>query len=198
MAKKVTGTLRRGELAQDQQVLSHLHQSLAEATDLIQESENLSGQLKAAETRLRELQTERIPEMMMSLGLESLNREGWDVKLSALVEGSLPKEPAKRAAAIKWLEENEAADLIKTTVTVTFKREEYKKATKLAEQLKKKNLDVVVQADVHSSTLKSWARERLERGEKLATDVLGLFIGKIAKFKNVVEKKGGKGNGKVS
>lgn len=164
-----------------------------EGVALRKKVDELEGDLKAAKAALHELSTKTLPDMMTEVGLESFTREGWEIKLALLVSGTLPKDEEKRKAAIDWLVEHDASSLIKTEVGVEFGRDSYDDAVKLYKALAKKGLGPNLQSGVHPQTLCAFARERLESGEPIDLEVLGLFSCKAAKFEDTAAKKKSKG-----
>lgn len=163
--------------------LEALNQLLEEAIALEQATSQMEEDLKAAKSALHALRTGRIPDLMAELQMDQLTFQGWEVKVDDLVSGSLPKDPAKRDRAIKWLEEHEGAGLIKTGVSVDFGREQHETALGVWKALDAEGYPANIQSTVHAQTLQSFARQRLKDGDDLDPDVLGLFIGKIAKMK---------------
>lgn len=162
-----------------------LQELLGDAIALSDSCETLEGDLKAAKAELHRLCSRVIPEEMKGLGISEMTARGRNVSIKDFVSGSLPKSEDKRKAAFKWLEDNEAGDLIKTTVAVSFGRSEHNYALSLAGELREKGLEVQAESSVHASTLKSFARERLRCGDPLDTEVLGLFVGEVARISEV-------------
>lgn len=165
--------------------LAILYQRLDEAIELENAVEQMEADLKAAKANLHNMCSVQIPDLMTQLQIERQVRNGYDIKLQPIVSGSLPKEPAKRSAAISWLEQHEGGELIKTEVKLSFGRSEHQDALKLAKSLKEKGLEPLVESGVHAQTLCAFARERIANGEEIDTEVLGLYTGKVVKFKRV-------------
>jgi hypothetical protein len=162
--------------------LETLNRSLEEAIALEEMVEQLEADLKAAKTTLNALKTNRIPDMMAEMMMDEVSWNGWKVKISDFVSGSLPSDPEKRAKAIQWLEDNEAAALIKTEVKVEFGKSQHNEALSVAADLQRIGFAPKVDSGVHASTLQAFARERIRNGEAIDTEMLGLYTGKIAKF----------------
>jgi hypothetical protein len=95
----------------------------------------------------------------------------------------LPKDPDKRDSALAWLEEHEASDIIKTFMTLKFQKSEHNEALSLAAELHERGYDAVTESSVHPSTLIAHVKERLEKGEEVPLDTLGLFAGRRVKIK---------------
>lgn len=168
--------------------LDRLNEHLGEAIDLTSSVEQMEADLSAAKKQLNYLKTSVIPDMMAELGMEECTQRGWKVKVSEFVSGSLPKEEKEFKLALKWLEDHEGGDLLKTFVETQFPRSQHESALKVAEVINEMGFDVDVHSTVHPQSLQAFARERLKNGEALDTDVLGLYTGRVAKFKRVGEK----------
>jgi len=162
--------------------LEVLHKNLDEATALEEQLEQLEADAAAARSTLNDLKTKRIPELMIELQVTDLTRNGWKVKLTEFVSGSLPKEDGPRQKAIDWLEAHDGGALIKTDISLTFAKAQHDEAKKLAEKLAADGYAAELSSGVHASTLQAFARERLKNGEAVDTEVLGLFTGQVVKI----------------
>lgn len=163
--------------------LEQLHAMLEEAIALESAVVQIEDDLKAAKSALHSLRTGRIPDLMAELQMEEVSFKGWQVKVDDFVSGSLPKDPAKKAKAIAWLEANDAAGLIKTDVAVSFGRSEHDAANSLWHQLESDGLPATLNSSVHAQTLQAFARQRIRDGDPIDPDALGLYVGKVAKMK---------------
>jgi len=139
------------------------------------------GKLKAEYTDLRQ---RVLPDAMARVGLARfVLDDGTEIKVEEFVGGGIPKDPEAKQRALDWLIEHEASSLIKTSVNLTFGRNQYDEAVALADDLKAKGLPVDIGTGVHPQTLHAFIRERLRRGESVDQTVLGVFVGRVAKFK---------------
>jgi hypothetical protein len=82
---------------------------------------------------------------------------------------------ANRPAAYQWLIDNGFGGLLKLDVELHFDRGDREKAEKLAEQLRKKKLDVNIHQSIHAQTLKAFAKERIADTESDIEFPLELF-----------------------
>ena len=134
--------------------------------------------------QFNELRFDLIPSLMLEAGLASFKLiDNSTVKVEDYVQGSLPKSPPERAAAIVVLETSGGEALIKNQVIASFEKKEHNKAISIARELQDRGLNVKVQQDVHHSTLQAFVREKLKRGEQLAYEKLGIFVGRRAEIK---------------
>lgn len=168
----------------DSSSLDRLHELCDEAIALEAIVESMENDLSAIKANLNGIKTKKLPDIMKELSLEKIVRNGREISIHNFVSGSLPKEEDCRADAIKWLEDNGGAGLIKTELSMSFGKGERDAANRTFEMLKKStNKDVHMETGVHASTLQSFAREKLKKGEEIDTDKLGLFTGSTTKIK---------------
>lgn len=148
------------------------------AASLIDEIEMRELELDQMKKELRSIQTETLPHMMQQAGSSTFTTlDGYELVKGLAYEGSLPKEPQKRAEAITYLEQRGAGDLVKSNVVIPFTKAELKEAMKLLVQLRQRGLHPNLVADVHHMTLKAWARGEMEDGREVNGEKIGLWIG---------------------
>lgn len=162
--------------------LKELQDKVTEALAMEAAIETMEADVAAAKQTLHLLRTVRIPDLMTELQLPEFTHGDHKVKTSDIVSGSLPKDAEKRKAAVEYLEKNGAAGLIMTAVGLVFSREQRDIALNLGKKLEKAGYTFNLESTVNHQTLAAWAREKIKNGEKIDTDVLGLFVGKVAKI----------------
>jgi hypothetical protein len=157
-----------------QDALRELTALCAQLRDAERDLSELDDAWKKKSATVRGLTEEDIPALMAELGVKKLTLEsGETITVKADVECSLPKEDLeKRAAALKWLEDNGHGGLIKTIVATQFGRGELEKATALAEVIATTTgKEAIVGRDVHASTLKSFLNERIAAGDDVPLEL---------------------------
>lgn len=155
-----------------------------DAVALERQVADVEATLKEMKRELHKVKSEVLPAKMAEAGVSDLKlADGTSISIKDFVSGSLPKDPALKASAIKWLEDNEAGGLIKSTVKAVFGKGEHAAATALAEGLVKDGYQTDLDNGVHASTLQAFARERLKNGEPIPLEDLGLYAGQVAKIK---------------
>jgi len=167
--------------------LALLNKTLVEAIALKEHADQMEEDLAAIKKQLNQLNTVVIPDMMTELGMEECTQRGWKIKVGEFVSGSLPRDPDLKARAVRWLEDHDGGDLLKTGLFVSFTRSQHNEALDLAGKISEAGYAPKVESTVHPQTLLAFARERLKNGEPLDTEVLGLYTGRVAKFKRVGE-----------
>ena len=139
--------------------------------------EQLNQQLKDAKEELKEVQENKIPALMTEMDITEL-------KLGDRSKVQLEDYLSCKATSegLQWLEQNDHASIIKDTVTVEFDKGEHDQATRLFEQLQKKNLPVSETIGVHPSTLKATLKKLIKSGVDVPHEKFNLFQGLKAKI----------------
>jgi hypothetical protein len=175
------------DLAEEEQASVSLDDIRAygeELAKLVAQAAGLEAALKAINSRITEIRTRILPDLMAAAGMTSFTlSNGTTVKLDNFISGSLPKEPERREQAIRWIVEHGGADIVRATVVQDFSVEQYGEAAALADQLRSLGWKPEVSTAVHPQTLYAWLRDRLRQGEHVDTDTLGVFIGRIVRVK---------------
>jgi hypothetical protein len=152
--------------------LSALCQQLRDAE---REQKDAEEALKVKKADVYRLSTEDIPTLMQELGVSKIRLEtGEQIEVKQEIEASLPKEDlVARQNAFAWLEANGHGGLIKTEVTAQFGREELDKAQRALELLTAEypEASVMLDRNIHTSTLKAFIKERLAAGEDLPLEL---------------------------
>lgn len=171
--------------AGDDATLARLRSLIQRRITLEEEIERAEERLKGLEAEARRLSEKDIPDLMTTIQSTNFDHAGWQIKLVEKVDGSLPKEPEKRLAAIRWLEEHGGDGIITTAVSVAFARSQRDDAMEASKRLTDMGYAPKVDSSVHPMTLAAFARERLKKGEPLDADVLGLYVRNVAQVKPI-------------
>ena len=165
-------------LATDQDALERLGECANVLGRLAEEIEYMESELKALKARQHEIRTQTMVDIMMEAQVSSISHDGKDYSIAPFVYGTWPKDPDKAADATRWLEENNAAGIIKAHVTAAFPKGSLQDAREIASRFPPE-AGAKVETKVHPSTYKAFARERIRNGEPLDMDVLGITIGQV-------------------
>lgn len=169
----------------DTPVMDRLRAAARKAIDMEQVITDMEEQTRRLKSDLQKVKNIDIPDLMAQVQQNDFTTtDGWKVEIQNFVSGTLPKEPDRRRMAMEWLENNGAADIIKTEIRVTFDKEERELAQsvmRLLEGYNEATLDPEMSSSIHPQTLLAHARERLRKGEEIPT-FLGLFAGRVAKI----------------
>lgn len=134
---------------------------------------SLTDELDDAKARQRDLEQEAIPQAMLEAGVTRFERvDGPPLKLEEKVAASISERNRERA--LSWLREHGFSGIIKASVQVPFDAAEHDIAEALGAQLGEQYPGTIFKETVHPATLKSFVKERLEKGEAIPMDVFGV------------------------
>lgn len=176
------------EEAQASSDSSAMQRMMRMAAEMIETESMIDGMeetVKDLKSRLTYLKTSELPDLMAENGLTSFTHSdtGQTVEVSDFVAGSLVKDPAARKTALDWLAANGAAESIKTQVSVEFGKSEHNRAKDLAAKLQQDGYFVQDIETIHNQTLLAFVREKMQNGEEVPVESLGLYAGRMAKIK---------------
>lgn len=143
---------------------------------------DLEDAIKAAKQELQTLTTKTLPAIMASAKTRShTTTAGVKIEISEFVNGTLPKTPEAREAAIQWLKDNGGASIIKTELKATLGLGEHNLAGEIRAKFEELGVTFSEDKGVHPQTLAAFGRERLKQGKELPAETLGLSVGSQAK-----------------
>lgn len=155
---------------------------------------DLEAQTKKANVELYDLQTRDMPDLLTEIGTDRVgvpgegDEPGYDVELSTLTHAAILSdwEQERKDAAFKHLDDLDAGDLIKNTITVTFPRGHDDERQEWLRKVRGLNLDfdppeLVESRTVPWNTLTAWVKEQLRKGNKeLVLEKIGATHGTFA------------------
>ena len=132
--------------------------------------------LKQRKKDLDNISGEIIPTMLSEMGLSYLKlADGSSVEVKTNYSATITQ--ANKEKAFNWLRQNGLGDIIKNELTVSFGRNEDNKAAEYAELAKGQGYQPTQKLKVEPMTLKALARERIEAGKPMPTEIFNVFIG---------------------
>ena len=158
-----------------------LSNSIKRLGNIIDEIDTAEKHLKALKTEKRRLEFEAIPEVMDEMGVERVDVGDATVSLKSFVSASIPVD--RREEAFNWLRERNLDDIIKNDVIISFGRNQDNVAGDLMVDLERRGLHPERKTHIHSMTLKSFIRERVEKGLETNLDLFGAFVARTAEIK---------------
>lgn len=159
------------------QKLDHLASLAADQKKAMDRVEEKEAELKKAKEALREIAETQIPEVMDELGLEEFStKDGLKITVKENIRASITK--ANLVEAIQWLRKNGHEKII--THEFTAIPADPEEAKKLRATLK--GFHATEKPSVHPSRLSSFVRSKLEAGEEVPMDLLGVFRQRVAKI----------------
>lgn len=146
--------------------------------ELEQQVADAEKHLKTLKSELFTLTSSVIPEIMKEVGMMKFTMEdGSELEVKHHIKAAISQK--NREAAFKWLRDNEAGDIIKNNVIISFGKGEDDRAHKAIQMLSGLNYSPTQKESVHGNTLTAYVRERLEAGDKKFTqkvqEMLGVF-----------------------
>lgn len=154
--------------------LSRLTEMARELRRLQNEMESLSAQVEAKQQQINALAERDIPELMEQIGMEKFaTTDGFSIELKESLRASIPA--ARKEEAFQWLEANHHQGLVKSEVSVAFGREDMPRAAELVGRLTADGMPAQFERWIEPATLSAWAREQLEAGGDVPSDLFGIF-----------------------
>ncbi len=177
-----------GAATPDATQLKSIEELVTRAAELSRIIEQLEESLAAHKKELQELTHKTLPDSMSEAGtLSFTTTAGVKVQIKDVVAGSLPKDDVKRTLALNWIEKNGGKDIIKSQLVCDFEKGDgnLRKKNQAAELLADMGVTFVDKESVHPKTLEAFAREKIRNGEELPAEMLGLYLGRMAKITKV-------------
>jgi hypothetical protein len=144
---------------------------------------DLENKTKSKSEELQNVTQNLLPLAMDEANLADLRLStGQRLKLTKFVQCSIPK--GAEDSSFNWLRENGHGDLIKRNVTAAFGMGQDEIAARVAKELNDQGLQVTDKSSVHPATLKSFAKEQIENGVTLPTDLFPTYVGRKAVIAN--------------
>jgi hypothetical protein len=162
--------------------LAEIRQLGSEAAEILRGINELEEVLAVMKRDLNGLLADRIPAAMAAIGMESFKLEdGTKIDVKEFMNGSLPKEPDRRAKALEWVTSVGGEDLIKHSFAIALGKGDTKSAEKVKAALTKLKVGFDEKEDIHPQTFQAFIRGLLKDGVNVPLEDLNLFIGKAAK-----------------
>jgi hypothetical protein len=155
-------------------------QRLVEIETRLEELALSNKELIAERNHLRQVE---LPRMLQELELTSIGVGNHVVELQTQIEASLPKDPAKRLAALTWLIANGHGGTVKRLLTLDLPKNNDALVEQAVDVLEAISLTPTVDYTVHHASYKALCREIVRSGQPAPLDDLGVFVGKIAEVK---------------
>lgn len=162
-------------------LLVQLGRMADELDQAMQRRDELAAKLKLEEDTIRLLEEEQLPELLQEVGVDRITtKNGLNVELDIDVKAKIPNY--RKGEALKWLDAHGEGGMAKRTVTVFFNRDQEEDADFLTENLEKDYpAGVTKDYSVHASTLKAWAKRKVEAGDEFPHELFGVQIFRRAK-----------------
>lgn len=171
------------ELAAAQGPTPKLGKLVKQAADLARKMREHEEALEKLSGEFRAITERTLPEEMALSGCERFTgKDGSIIEIKDFINGSVPKDEERRNKAFDWLKKNGAEDLIRLAVAFNLDPSQKKAQKAVIAFAKKSGLTYDAAFKVHPQSLYAFVRERLDSGEQVPVDTLGLYVGKVAKI----------------
>jgi len=160
---------------------SKLSSLIRQSIDLGKEVELAEKHLKDLQQRKRTVDEEDIPSLMDQLGVESLTVDGNKVSIDKYVSARIPDD--RREEAFSFIRSIGEGDIIKNEVVVGFGMGQDNIAGSVVDDLRNKGLEPAQKTHIHPMTLRTWAKNRIEKGDTIDFDLFGIYVGNRAKIR---------------
>ncbi len=164
----------------DKDGASDLSNLIRRSIQIDKDIEEAEQHLKDLKFKKRKINEEDIPNLMDEMGMDSVEVDGYKVKVRPFVHARIPDD--KKEEAYAFIRSIGEADIIKNEVTVAFSAGQDNQAGAVIDDLRQQGYDPAQKTHVHPSTLKAWVRGRVESGKELDFDTFGVYVGNEAKI----------------
>lgn len=189
-----------GEVKPSEDTMEKLMKLASESSELSQQIADEQIETEKKIKRMEEINRNRLPEIMQSLGMSSFKlADGSELLIEEKLNASI--SVANREKAYAWLDDHGFGGIIKTVLKSNFSRDEREKAEEARKMLAEAGFDAETESSIHAATLKSFVKERLaaaadvietvehdgfddeEKAPSLPLDIFSVFEFKEAKIK---------------
>lgn len=182
---------------QNTESMKNLGQCIQRLLDLQKDVEFVEGMLKNKKAELYKMETEILPDLMMTMNCKThVTNSGEVISLKDVVNGNIPSLTSiarsrgekqddyinRRNAAFSWLKEKGYDGIIKNEININVGKDSAQR-DKIVNQLKSIGVDVNINENVHASTLNALFKDILKSGEDIPEDIFKLHVGKVVKVK---------------
>ena len=159
----------------DMELSKTISDSCNKLLELQNEIANKKEELKRVEAEERNYSEKIIPELMQQAGIQMLKlSNGASVEVKPFYSAKIPV--AKKEEAFSWMRDNGLGGIIKNIVSMKFGREQDNMVSSIVEDLKQKGFQVEQNTSVHPQTFKAALKEKIQNGENVPMDLLGLYV----------------------
>ncbi len=161
-----------------------------EAIQLEQEIDDLELEASRKKMRLQSLLNRDMVDLLDECEVPDITIRNRQFLVSTYCKASIKTDSSTAEEAYNWLEDNDAGDLIKRDVIVSFPKEFQDEAEALVTFVKERYqmADVLLKRGVPWARLTSWVKEQRKLGEVLPLELLGASVGRIVTIKKVKSK----------
>ena len=178
-------------------LMKQMSEAAKEMVAVSRDVENLEEQLKQKKTRLYDLETKILPDIMNQIGADVTGVDGVQIELQRKIHANISKdwEESRKIAAYDHLREIGGEDLIKQTMIVSAGKGSDEKMIQIAQRVRQMLAEVSLDASlsmepsVQWNTLTSFVKSVLKEGDTpVDLEVIGATDITVAKIVRKKEK----------
>lgn len=178
-------------------LMKQMSDAAKEMVSVSREVENLEEQLKQKKTRLYDLETKILPDIMNQIGADVTGVDGVQIELQRKIHANISKdwEDFRKIAAYDHLREIGGEDLIKQTMIVSAGKGSDEKMLQIAQRVRQMLAEIELDASlsmepsVQWNTLTSFVKSVLKEGDTpVDLEVIGATDITVAKIVRKKEK----------
>lgn len=160
---------------------------------------DLEDKAKAVAEKIRQIETQELPEIMENCNVDKFEfGNGYKVQVNSIIKASLPaksaidkeKDEERKAElehrlnqGLKWLRENGGTEIIKNVFAVEFSKGQDNIVGDFVGRAEELKLPYQRQQSVHPSNLSRFVKEKMQKGDNVPKEALGVYCGKQAVVK---------------
>lgn len=146
------------------------------------EIEDIETLLKAKKAELAKISQDLLPTTLENIGLSEFKlANGAKIALESDISISIPK--AKLGSIVEWLNANNHADVVQSTITIELGRGSSNERELITGLLAENDVEFVDGLNVNAATLKAILRKELESGKDVKLADFGAYAWKRTKIK---------------
>lgn len=186
------------ELTQsDTKAMTNLGDCITRLLELQNDVESAEAILKNKKAELYKMETEILPDLMLSMNCKShVTGSGEVISLKDVVNGNIPSLTSiarakgdkredyirRRNLAFEWLKSKGLDGIIKNEININVGKDKEGR-DQIVSALKGIGIDANINENVHAATLNALFKDLLKNGEDVPQDVFNLHVGKVVKVK---------------
>jgi hypothetical protein len=145
-------------------------------------------ELGEKQAKLDKILRDLIPTIMDELGMSEFKlKDGSVISVKNDVKCGITEE--HKEEAFTWLAEKGFDGIVKTKVMTEFGKGEMERAKAALRILMEAGFGAIIDRNIHHMTLKSFVKERLEKGDNIPIETFGIFEFKQAKVTTPKQKR---------
>lgn len=184
----IASALEESKPETPQDKLDAIRDKVRKARDLELEIAELNARVKEKSDELNVIKAKELVDLFSEVGMDHFgleaegNNPAYDAERKPYYHANIPED--KAPAAFKWLDDEGHGDIIRTTITIAFGKDERKKAQRVEKSLEKAGIGYNTKLGVPWNTLTAFVKERIEKYEEdLPLSILGATVGQVVTIK---------------